>query len=592
MRRTAYQVTRMAHRWRGVGPVPLRGGHRIGSGPLGALLGLAGYALGQATGWNTTVQVLTVLAVALLAGTTGRWWYRDVAVPQSSRAAQARAQHLANRHGGLASRLDVAELASAAVLRRMAPVLAPSTRAMTKKARRRVDIHGLGVLLAVNGWGWWGQRLWIPNERAVLRIAGPRTGKTTSMIQVGRRAPGALVTTSTRLDLAEGVHADRDTQRVWVYDPGHACRPDAPVTRARWRVLTGCEVFGTACRRAEDLIPASNDPSGERWDTKARLLLGLLLHAAAVSGRTMNDVRDWANSEADTLAYRQVSDALEAVGQPRGVRARLAEWGEHCRTNSKTRTSVTSTMAAAVAWVSDDDAREIGDAPPDDPNLLDVRRLIVHAETLHLIGRAQGSRTAPLIAALVAEIAHQARAIAQTSPGGRLDPALTMLLDEAPLVCPVPLDSWTADMGGRAVHIEIAAQSRAQLQKRWGDDGSTAILSNCDLLVHGGSTDAAYLRDVSALIGDVLVQIDPDDRRLIPALMPARARELGKWQVIVMSGGLRPFVGRAPTVVGDRAWAPVPLGPLDPPDETTAQDQDQVVTTADLEALFQGGEQR
>jgi type IV secretion system protein VirD4 len=33
-------------------------------------------------------------------------------------------------------------------------------------------------------------------------------------------------------------------------------------------------------------------------------------------------------------------------------------------------------------------------------------------------------------------------------------------LDEAALICPVPLDKWTADMGGRNITIHIAAQSR------------------------------------------------------------------------------------------------------------------------------------
>ncbi len=70
-------------------------------------------------------------------------------------------------------------------------------------------------------------------------------------------------------------------------------------------------------------------------------------------------------------------------------------------------------------------------------------------DSLYLIGREGGART--LIGALTAEVAHQVRMHAAAAPGGRLDPPMTALLDEAPLTCgPIPLHDWTADMGGRA----------------------------------------------------------------------------------------------------------------------------------------------
>ena len=62
--------------------------------------------------------------------------------------------------------------------------------------------------------------------------------------------------------------------------------------------------------------------------------------------------------------------------------------------------------------------------------------------------------TAPLVTALTGHIAREARRIAATRPGGRLDPPLTLALDEAALICPIPLDNWTADMGGRNVTIQ------------------------------------------------------------------------------------------------------------------------------------------
>ena len=95
----------------------------------------------------------------------------------------------------------------------------------------------------------------------------------------------------------------------------------------------------------------------------------------------------------------------------------------------------------------------------------DVEQLLRERATVYMLGADDGP-TAPLVTALTGHIARQARALAGRCVAGRLDPPLTLALDEAALICPIPLDNWTADMGGRGVTIHIAAQSRAQLRRR------------------------------------------------------------------------------------------------------------------------------
>jgi len=125
--------------------------------------------------------------------------------------------------------------------------------------------------------------------------------------------------------------------------------------------------------------------------------------------------------------------------------------------------------------------------------VLDVDDLLGQAGTVYLLGAEDGT-TAPLVAALTAEIAHHARMTAVGLPGGRLDPPLTIALDEAAMVCPVPLDRWSADMGGRGITIHVSIQSRAQLRQRWGDTGAAAILNNAaTLLIYGGTRDPAVI---------------------------------------------------------------------------------------------------
>ncbi|NLT55609.1 MAG: TraM recognition domain-containing protein [Actinomycetales bacterium] len=568
IRSAAFTAVRMAHRW------PWRPG-AAGLGLVSAGWGLTELGVDQAVYAIPGGLTLTV-------GVSGWWWLRHVARPHSTKALVARRTYLAERSGGVATRLDVIEHAGVSVLRRKAPVLRPSLAGLSWWQRRRLDPRAVGVEVARLGWGLAGESVWSSCEDVTMRVAGPRSGKTTALICHGLDAPGALLTTSTRLDLAQGVHATRaEHGRVFVFDPAGIVDP-AKVTLVRWRLLAGCEDFTTAQRRANALIPPNIDRSsdGERWDLRARLLLGLLLHAAAVSGRGMNAVRRWAPGGAE--AFEEVRDALRAI--PKGGAERLDEWREYCATNDKTRTSISNTMGAAVAWVSDDTARAIGDPRPDDPALIDLRAFITRGETLHLVGDGDadtGSRYAPLVSALTAEVAHVARRLA-VEQGGRLDPPLTMILDEAGIATRLPLDRWSADMGGRGITLHISVQSFAQLRQTWGVDGSEALRGNVGtLLVYGGSTSAADLRDIASLIGEHLAQLDADDKRYIPVLTPAEIRAMGEWDAVILRRGMRVFVGHTPHVL-ERRRAPKPVT-LTRPLGTHRPDR---ITTGELEALF------
>ena len=122
--------------------------------------------------------------------------------------------------------------------------------------------------------------------------------------------------------------------------------------------------------------------------------------------------------------------------------------------------------------------------------------------TVFLLG-AEETQAAPLVCALTGHIAREARRLAALQPGGRLDPNLTLVLDEAALVSPVPLDSWTADMGGRGVTILAAFQSRAQVLARWGEHAAATILNNTSaVMVFGGTRDRDDLQFWSTLTGD------------------------------------------------------------------------------------------
>jgi hypothetical protein len=314
----------------------------------------------------------------------------------------------------------------------------------------------------------------------------------------------------------------------------------------------------------------------------------------------MREVMRWIYDPTDSC-LSEVVDAL--ISLPVGGRERAAAIRAHHDTNDRTKTSITTTMALPLAWMSDDQARDLGDADPDDPNLLDIPTLIGRGQTLHLIGHEDQTGLSPLIGALVAEIAYTARRLAATKPGGRLDPPLTMVLDEAALVCPVPLDRWTADFGGRGVTLHIGAQSLHQLRQRWGDRGAGTIIANVTTFIwFGGSPTPDDLTDISLLTGEHRMKVIGADHtndstadgerrgeyRWVPVLSPAQIRALPPGQVLILRRGLNTCVGWAPTVLDRKTWRPVTL--TNPTTSTgagiSARESVTVPTAAELETML------
>jgi type IV secretory pathway TraG/TraD family ATPase VirD4 len=269
------------------------------------------------------------------------------------------------------------------------------------------------------------------------------------------------------------------------------------------------------------------DAERDYWTAQARRVLSGLLHAAALGGATMHDVLVWAAApeaaKPTVLAYLRRSPAT----------AYVADVAQFLSTNDKTRTSITSTIMPALSWLTVESAAQYED------ETLDVAGLLAANGTVFLLGGDDG-QTAPLVAALTGHIAREARRLAGLCPGGRLDPPLTLALDEAALICPVPLDQWTADMGGRGVTIHIAVQSRAQLELRWGRQGAAAILNNAGtVLVFGGTRDPDDLTAWSMLAGE---RVD-DDLGIVPVLSPAQIAQLPERRVLIIRRATPAAVG-------------------------------------------------
>jgi type IV secretory pathway TraG/TraD family ATPase VirD4 len=396
--------------------------------------------------------------------------------------------------------------------------------------------------------------VWSSVEDVVLVFGGPRTGKSGWLAGQIIDAPGAVLVTSTRTDLHQ-LTAELRSRRGPVY-VFNAVGLGGLASTITFDPLTGCADPVTATERAADMLAATSQAGphgggGDRafWDAQARRVLASLMHAAALGGRSMRDVMSWV---ADP---EQAEDEVTSLLRTSPERSYVVDATQFVTTNDRTRTSITSTIMPALGWLTSPAAS----AAATGAHPFDVAELLAANATVYLLG-AEENHAAPLVCALTGYIAREARRIAARKPGGRLDPPLRLTLDEAALISPVPLHSWTADMGGRGVHIIAAFQSRAQLIDRYGEAKAAVTLNNAGgRILFGGTSDRDDLNFWSTLAGERDERVTTTDlngrvasrtTRRVPVLAPAQLSNLPTGKVVAFRRGMAPVVGRA-----RMAWA-------------------------------------
>lgn len=506
----------------------------------GLILTAVGWELAGVNGRRMTGVQVMAAGLALVALPVWLGWRRR----GSGNAAMAKWHRRTRAGKGTATRWDVLTSSSSWKMRGRAAVLRPSLRGMSWWRRLRTPVLSYATPLCRAA----GLTVWTSCEESTLRLGTPGTGKTAELACRVVDAPGGVVVTSTASDLYElTAPLRRGRGPVQVFNPSGI---GGAASTLRWSPLSGCADPATAARRAVDLMgPGSGSPEGERWEIQGRRVLAVFLHAAALGGYRMRDVAFWvANPDA---GREQILAAL--LDSPQAVEmSRAAE--QTVAMNARTRDGVMLAIAPALAWVTQPAAALVGDPQPQDI-LFTVAELTDFNASLYLLGDDDGAM-APLVGALVAEIAYQARATAANRPGGRLDPALTFALDEIALVCPTPLDRWMAELRKRSIVIHAACQGLGQLRQRWGDNGASMILNSAAaLLVFGGCKDAKDLEQFGTLAGerdevtetrDADGQVISTTTRRVPVIEPAMLAGLANFRALLVRRGMPVVLAKTP----------------------------------------------
>ncbi|MEU4243990.1 TraM recognition domain-containing protein [Actinoplanes sp. NPDC026619] len=368
-----------------------------------------------------------------------------------------------------------------------------------KNARRRDPLEA-ARFLGHDATG--GRPLYLANEYTLLAAAVPRFGNKTTryVIPAVADARGAVLTTSTRLDVAE-ITYERRAQ----IGPTHIFEPQGEVRgvpRMAWSPIEGADDQIVAMLRANGFAAGSGigDESVEngKWfrDQAATILRGLLHAAALDEHATMLDVLAWSQNPANARPER--------ILRAHGVDAWADRLTRHRETTGRARDTIQTVVAGALDAFNDPRVLQAC-SPPRGTQFRPVD-WIRESGTIYLVGtRDAQALIAPLLAALSEDILYQAKRLALTAPGGRIEPCLYFIGDEIANIAPLPsLPSLMNEGGGSGIAVSVFAQNLHQLRDRWGDKGGQAIADSASARLYiGGSTDVAGLRDAQALAGQV-----------------------------------------------------------------------------------------
>ncbi|WP_434740759.1 type IV secretory system conjugative DNA transfer family protein [Micromonospora sp. SH-82] len=411
------------------------------------------------------------------------------------------------RRQGFATRKDLERVATAGAVLRRVDVLRPGLTIRDTdppdlaqaKARRRDD--PLEVARFLGNHALTGEPLYLANEYTELLAGAARFANKTSRYIIPRVADarGAVVTTSTRLDVAAVTYDLRaEVGPTWIFEPQGQI-PGVP--RLRWSPIEGAEDPDIAALRAKGFAAGAglkgSVENGQYFQDQAAAIIRGLLHAAALDdATTMTDVAGWAANPHDSRAERILRHHGQTVWADR-----LAF---HRESTGRSRDAIQSVVFGALDPFSN--PRILHACSPPRGQQFRPEQWLDESGTLYLVGtRSSQSLVAPLFAAVAEDIIYRTLQRSFTAPGGRVEPCLYLIGDEITNIAPLPsLPALASEGGGAGIALSISCQNTHQLEERWGRDGGQALRDGANArFVLGGTQDVSALRDAQSLLGQV-----------------------------------------------------------------------------------------
>ncbi|MEV0578179.1 type VI secretion protein [Streptomyces sp. NBC_01463] len=305
----------------------------------------------------------------------------------------------------------------------------------------------------------------VPAPRTPLVLYGPAATRRPTAVQAIREADGpVLVVTSDPSVWAETKDARAKLGPVLVYDPGHLC--DTPA-RLHWAPTAGCEQPDRAAARSAALLAPVRPQSridAATADT-AETLLQCWLHAAAIDGRPFRQVHRWALGGSAHEPVRLLRTHPKAASG-------LAGLLESALTAHPERREMAQELTVrAFGALSSVHIREA--CTPNRADSLALASFADEGGSLYVVGEPienprSGPGAMPLLTALAADVVEHGRRMAARSSDGRLDPPMTLVLDDVAAVAPLPrLPELLATGEDQGLPVVALLRSPEQARARW-----------------------------------------------------------------------------------------------------------------------------
>ena len=401
--------------------------------------------------------------------------------------------------------------------------------------------------------------LWCPWDRTAGVIGPQGSGKTLDLLTPALlAAPGAALVTLTKVDDLLLTITDRSTddRPCVVLDP-FGLAPGLP--ELVWDPVQGCVDPMVAERRAKAFTAGtirgaihtgSGDSAARFYASEAAKVLQGYLHAAALTGRTLDDVLDWVSRP---LSTTEPGEILREHPHAAPYWHGLLHGALHGDDRTSSNTVTTVHQALNLFFQADIRRRCVPSAVRPATDIADVIR---RRGTIYLLGREDPYASAsPLMTALAEHVLDTALALANTSPWGRLCPPMLASLDELPSTAPLPtLRTRMANERALGISFIYAAQTWRQLAAIFGDQEARALFGLTNVLVvFGGSKDVAFNQEVSDLVGTVRVprttwQTGRGGRSIsgedIPILRGEEIRQLPERRALVIAENSKPIIAK------------------------------------------------